>query len=194
MYQHCLPWGRLTEHAQSEHRQNVCMRKRESEWERGRERGAGGGRNQLFSIIKNATSKVELPQLSTSVWRMKSGLEPWGMLACMTFINLITEILIWGRERGGGAETPPLSFERKGFVKAIIDAGPKLGQNVAHVSSPSGSWMETPRLEIERGSFGDGWCPQTYCRISLTSVVSLFLIEENSLSMGLGVILKGAKC
>lgn len=102
MYQHCLPWGRLTEHAQSEHRQNVCMRKRESEWERGRERGAGGGRNQLFSIIKNATSKVELPQLSTSVWRMKSGLEPWGMLACMTFINLITEILIWGRERGGG--------------------------------------------------------------------------------------------
>lgn len=160
--------------------------------ERVRESGVGGGRNQLFSIIKNATSKVELPQLSKSVWRMKSGLEPWGMLACMTFINLITEILIWGR--GRGAETPLLSFERKGFVKAIIDAGPKLGQNVAHVSSPSGSWMETPCLEIERGSFGDGWWTQTYCRISLTSVVSLFLIEENSPSMGLGVILKGAKC
>lgn len=47
--------------------------------ERVRESGVGGGRNQLFSIIKNATSKVELPQLSKSVWRMKSGLEPWGM-------------------------------------------------------------------------------------------------------------------
>lgn len=55
---------------------------------------------QLFSIIQNATSKVELVRLPTTVWRLKSGLEPRGMLACTTFINLITEILICG---GGGA-------------------------------------------------------------------------------------------
>lgn len=54
---------------------------------------------QLFSIIKNATSKVKLLQLSTTVWCIKSGLEPRGILACMTFINLITEILIWGSVR-----------------------------------------------------------------------------------------------
>lgn len=187
MYQHCLPWGRLTEHAQSEHRQNVCMHKRESERERSRRREKPIIFNNKECHIKGRTSTALQKCVAYEIRP-----EPWGMLACMTFINLITEILIWGR--GRGAETPPLSFERKGFVKAIIDAGPKLGQNVAHVSSPSGSWMETPCLEIERGSFGDGWWTQTYCRISLTSVVSLFLIEENSPSMGLGVILKGAKC
>ena len=48
-----------------------------------------------------------------------------------------------------------LHFEQTGFVKVITDAGPKLSQNVAHVSTPSGSWTELSRLEIEGGSFGD---------------------------------------
>lgn len=187
MYQHCLPWGRLTEHAQSEHRQNVCMRKRESERERSRRREKPIIFNNKECHIKGRTSTALQKCVA---YEIRPGtMRHAGMHDFYQFnywnLNL--------RQRQG-AETPPLSFERKGFVKAIIDAGPKLGQNVAHVSSPSGSWMETPCLKIERGSFGDGWCPQTYCRISLTSVVSLFLIEENSPSMGLGVILKGAKC
>lgn len=76
-------------------------------------------------------------------------------------------------------------------MKVIIDARRKLGQNVAHVSAPSGSWTETPCLEIEGGSFGDSQRLQTYCRISLTPLVSLFLIEQNDLLMGLQVIFKG---
>lgn len=78
-----------------------------------------------------------------------------------------------------------------GFVKVIADARRKLGQNVAHVSTPRGSETETPRLEIEGGSFRDDQCLQTNCRISLTSLVSLFLIEENGPLMGLQVIFKG---
>lgn len=56
MYQHCLPWGRLTEHAQSEHRQNVCMHKRESERERSRRREKPIIFNNKECHIKGRTS------------------------------------------------------------------------------------------------------------------------------------------
>lgn len=108
--------------------------------------GGGGGGIQLFSIIKNATSKVELPQLFTTVWCTKSGLEPWGILARMTFINLITEILIWGSQRRRECDSAQWwlhSSEGMGFMKVLIDAGRKLRENVAHIFSPLGSHGDT---------------------------------------------------
>ena len=79
----------------------------------------------------------------------------------MTFINLITEILIWGSERGEEerAETPHgvgfFLVKHMGLVKAIIDAGLKPGQNVAHVSTTSGSGTETPLFGVWRRVI---WC------------------------------------
>lgn len=70
----------------------------------------------------------------------------------------------------------------------------KLSQNVAHVSAPPGSQTESHRLEIKGGSFGNGWCLHTNCEISLTSLVSLLLIEENGPLMGIQLILEGVKC
>lgn len=54
------------------------------------------------------------------------------------------------------AETPHSGgfflFARIVFVKAITDAGQKLGQNVAHVSTTSGSWTETPPVwSVKKG-------------------------------------------
>lgn len=86
-----LTGGPLTERSRSKHGRNlrVFVRARDK-----RGRAEGGDEIQLFSIMQNATSKVELVQLCATVWRTKSGLEPRGMVACMTFIDLITEMLI----------------------------------------------------------------------------------------------------
>lgn len=48
-----------------------------------------------------------------------------------------------------------------------------------------------PRPESEEGSSDVGRCRQTNRSFSLTSLVSLFLTEENSPLKGLEVILKG---
>lgn len=71
-----LTGGRLTEHAQSEHGRNLRVFVRARDKRGGAE---GGDGIQLFSIIQNATSKVEVVQRSTTAWRRKSGLEPRGI-------------------------------------------------------------------------------------------------------------------
>lgn len=188
-----LPHKRSINWACPEWTQAECMCATERE---GRERGEW---IQLFLIIKNATSKVELTQLTMSVWRLKSGLEAWGTLACMTFINLITKILIlgrvWERKREKRLHTVAgglFLFERESSLWKWSSMQDGNSVKMWPTSPPRAHWLaETPRLKIEGGSFADGWCLQTNCRFPLTSLVSLFLTEEDGPLMGLEVILKG---
>lgn len=156
-----------------------------------RQRVGEGGRIQLFSRIKNATSKVELVQLCSSVWHLKSGLKPWGMLACITFINLITEVLIWWRERRDSTQLQPHSFDtvcesdHRCRTKTQSECGPRLNS----LRRKDGDTLSEDWRRVI------WWCLRlkTNCRISLTSLASLFLIVEKRPLMDLSYF-GGAKC